>query len=445
MRNFFGESCTQSISRRLRIMECVRVQQVEAIKLAMASTIPMDNGDEPALTQRRLSPKTEQISDDEVISIATDIGKNLLNKKYTVKEKPFWAGLVAVDDTSFTAIVLPPTLYDGAPGIGVFFAHLYQSTRIDAFKKAALEAHDFVQFQMRSPMQNPICGAFSGYGGLLYADMLLSRALNRPKGTNNGAIKRLKPLVDRDENFDIMTGAAGSLLTSLRWHAHTQNQDAIDVAATAARKLKISAEHQGTGIAWNTLKNSNTPRRLGGLSHGVTGIAWALSEWADFSNDAEARLLASQAFAYEQTLFDKNHGTWIDTRHNTPVYHWCHGAVGIALAADKMRTTLGNMTCDDVIHKAQKATRRYGLMNNHCLCHGNLGNSEIILTQGDRDQSRKILTSILADHKKLGYWRCGLPAKATTPGLMCGLAGIGYSLLRHIAPDKLPNILTLDI
>lgn len=193
------------------------------------------------------------------------------------------------------------------------------------------------------------------------------------------------------------------------------------------------------------MKDSNYSRRLGGLSHGVSGIAWALSEWADVNNDTEARLLASQAFAYEQTLFDKALNTWIDARQDNHMCHWCHGAVGIGLAADKMRSTLGNAECKNVINLAQKATWKYGLINNHCLCHGNLGNSEIFLALGDQERSTKILSGVLADYKKRGTWCCGLPADTETPGLMCGLAGIGYGLLRHASPSRVPNLLVLDV
>jgi lantibiotic modifying enzyme len=242
-----------------------------------------------------------------------------------------------------------------------------------------------------------------------------------------------------------MSGAAGALLIALRWYAQTKDPSALEAAALAALKLKETAEHQKTGVAWNTVKDINYDKRLGGLSHGVTGIAWALSEWAEIGHDADARLLATEAYAYERTLFDKAHGTWVDARHNKYMCHWCHGAVGIGLAANRMRSTLGNTECDKIIYQAQKATWKYGFMNNHCLCHGNLGNSEIFLTRGDQERSAKILSNVLADYKRRKEWLCGLPGSTTTPGLMCGLAGIGYGLLRHTYPHDIPNILSLEV
>lgn len=84
-------------------------------------------------------------------------------------------------------------------------------------------------------------------------------------------------------------------------------------------------------------------------------------------------------------------------------------------------------------------------MDNHCLCHGNLGNSELFLTAGGSRKASAIVQQVLTDYQARRQWRCGLPGGGTTPGLMCGLAGIGYGLLRHAYPDKLPSILNLEL
>ncbi|NJL57749.1 hypothetical protein HC928_23425 [bacterium] len=46
----------------------------------------------------------------------------------------------------------------------------------------------------------------------------------------------------------------------------------------------------------------------------------------------------------------------------------------------------------------------------------------------------------MADH-----WACGTPTGVETPGLMMGLAGIGYQLLRLANPQSVPSILTLEV
>ena len=39
---------------------------------------------------------------------------------------------------------------------------------------------------------------------------------------------------------------------------------------------------------------------------------------------------------------------------------------------------------------------------------------------------------------------CGVPSGVETPGLMTGLAGIGYGLLRLAEPRRTPSVLALE-
>ena len=41
-------------------------------------------------------------------------------------------------------------------------------------------------------------------------------------------------------------------------------------------------------------------------------------------------------------------------------------------------------------------------------------------------------------------WLCGVPLGVETPGLMTGLAGIGYELMRLAAPEIVPSVLVLE-
>jgi lantibiotic modifying enzyme len=41
-------------------------------------------------------------------------------------------------------------------------------------------------------------------------------------------------------------------------------------------------------------------------------------------------------------------------------------------------------------------------------------------------------------------WVTGIPQGVETPGLMVGIAGIGYALLRLAAPEQVPSVLLLE-
>lgn len=54
------------------------------------------------------------------------------------------------------------------------------------------------------------------------------------------------------------------------------------------------------------------------------------------------------------------------------------------------------------------------------------------------------LAAVILESIEREGWLCGLPSGVESPGLMTGLAGIGYGLLRLAAPERVPSVLTLD-
>ena len=91
-----------------------------------------------------------------------------------------------------------------------------------------------------------------------------------------------------------------------------------------------------------------------------------------------------------------------------------------------------------------------GFGYNHSLCHGDLGNIELLL-QARRlgggsvwdEESQRIAGSVLVSIEGDG-WRCGNPRSVESPGLLTGLAGIGYGLLRLAESQRVPPVLLLS-
>src|SRR5262249_56393171 len=84
------------------------------------------------------------------------------------------------------------------------------------------------------------------------------------------------------------------------------------------------------------------------------------------------------------------------------------------------------------------------------LCHGDLGNLELVVQAGERLgdprwrlQSDRLAALILESIDREG-WRCGVLLGVESPGLMTGLAGIGYGLLRLAEPTCVPSVLVLE-
>ncbi|MGH3858012.1 ABC transporter permease subunit, partial [Actinokineospora sp.] len=55
-----------------------------------------------------------------------------------------------------------------------------------------------------------------------------------------------------------------------------------------------------------------------------------------------------------------------------------------------------------------------------------------------------VTTAVLLDALDRHGPLCGTPGAVSTPGLLSGMAGIGYSLLRLGLPDRVPSVLLLQ-
>jgi len=99
---------------------------------------------------------------------------------------------------------------------------------------------------------------------------------------------------------------------------------------------------------------------------------------------------------------------------------------------------------------AVRTTLATGFGRGHCLCHGDLGNLELVREAGrvlgDGDltaEAGRLAARILAQIETRGP-RCGAGAETEAPGLLTGLAGIGYGLLRAASPQRVPSVLLLE-
>jgi type 2 lantibiotic biosynthesis protein LanM len=272
-------------------------------------------------------------------------------------------------------------------------------------------------------------------------------------------VKTLPDLIDQDEQLDIIGGAAGCILSLLSLYSISRSESTLDMAIRCGELLVTRATRQQNGWAWGNAKFGKRP--LAGFSHGAAGIAYALTELAAQARQERFCTVALDAMAYERSLFDAKAENWPDLRELETSNHtdeaggdtfpvaWCHGAAGIGLGRLNMLWHFDNVAIRAEIEAAVRTTLAWGLGDNHTLCHGALGNLEFLLQAGETlvkpdiaISANRITLSILESIASEG-WKCGLPANIETPGLMTGIAGIGYGLLRLVKPSHVPCVLLL--
>ncbi len=353
-------------------------------------------------------------------------------------------------------------LYDGLSGIALFLAHLAARTGDGGAEELARSALATVRWHMGRNLQ-PLetIGAFAGLGGVLWTLTHLGLLWREPwllEEAERMAGENLEPLVGDDRHFDLIGGAAGAIVTLLALHRHRPTPGTLALAVRCGEHLLSHARKEEKGMAWPPPpEGGDVP--LTGLGHGAAGPAWALASLAKATGDTRFEAGARGALEYERSWYAPERHNWPDLREDRKsedgtasfVHAWCHGAPGIGFGRLAMRHVLDDPEIEREIRAALLSTRDQGFGGSHCLCHGDLGNLDLLLTAArdledpELGEAAGLLAAGILDRLRTRGPRCGGRAGEEFPGLMTGLAGIGYGLLRVADPDRVPSVLFLEL
>jgi lantibiotic biosynthesis protein len=128
---------------------------------------------------------------------------------------------------------------------------------------------------------------------------------------------------------------------------------------------------------------------------------------------------------------------------------WCSGAPGTALALARRNAIASDPVIERYLDAALATTlasvaadRAGSGEESFCLCHGVAGNAEILALVGELNPRPGIREAVwaaaeegLRRHHPAGTWPCGIRDGGESPGLLTGLAGIGYFYLRLHDPS----------
>lgn len=453
----------RAVARIGRLGEDDLLRQVACIRGSLAAATPsaaVGNvaGPSPAVRPSAFEPAYEA-TPSELVAAATRIGDRLLELALRVEGQAHWTGVVELRGRMIWAPV-GPELYGGTAGIALFLAHLAQATGRKDVEEVARAAYLDVSSHLRSPDLDRSVGAFTGASGAVYTALHLSLLWDEPAVAADAvsALGQLARRARQDDEMDLVDGAAGCILVMLRLADRFPGSSAMTIATACGGRLLRQAVRVDGGLAWVPRW---TPRALVGLSHGTAGIGWALAELASATGERRFLRAAEGAMAHERSHFDAVTGNWPDLREEAdeaagargPAVAWCHGAPGGGVARLMMRGHgLDDAGLGDEISAALRTTEASGFGLSHCLCHGDLGNAELLQLAAEaygapewRSRALRRAAATLADERRTGNWRCGTVAGGETPGLMNGLAGIGYGLLRLADPGAVPSVLALGV
>ncbi len=415
-------------------------------------------GGRPNPNDRHAVRETEPApSRDELLNAAVEVGLRLDALAFRSGEAAFWF-VQKFQPGPYPSVLSPagPDLYLGISGIALFLAQLGAVTSDPRFTRLAGAATVTLRAQIaRGDRLLDAVGGFAGWGavvhvlthlGALWQDESLLDKAEQVAAT-------LGPKIDADEHSDVVGGAAGCLVSLLGLHGLRPSGPALALAVRCGERLLARARPMEPGLGWVLEQAGQHP--LAGFSHGAAGISWALLQLAAATGDGRFREAAQGALEYERSLYRAG-GGWPDLRYGTATEQhsmcaWCHGAPGIALGRLDSLRFLDDAAMREDIATAVDATLAGGFGKGHSLCHGDLGNLEILAfaaevlgTPGLADRVGRLTGGVLDSLRGHG-WRFGLLGLGEVPGLMLGLAGIGYGLLRLAEPERVPSVLRLAL
>ncbi len=396
----------------------------------------------------------------QLIAAATAIGDRLQELAISGKNDTTWLGLTFVDERHWYLTPLGYDLYHGLSGVILFLAYLGNITGEERYSSLARAAFITLRNQLGLLRSRITAIGFSGWAGVMYTFTHLGILWNDSEllSEAEALVELLPPLIEKDDALDLMSGATGCIAGLISTYQCIPSVRIFETAIKCGERLLATALPMEKGLGWITMDKNSPP--LTGFSHGVAGIAWALLKLANLTGQERFRTSALEALVYERSLFSSEARNWPDLRDfgakdrnpDHPVFSalWCHGAAGIGIARLDSLKYLDDAIIRAEIEAAIETTLVNGFKTNHSLCHGDLGNIELLL-QASRvlgptrwsSEVTKHASYVLQSIKEYG-WLCGVPREVETPGLMLGLSGIGYELLRLAEPEKVPSVLVLE-
>lgn len=304
-----------------------------------------------------------------------------------------WPTIEVVDAASRRVAPVGLDLYGGLPGIGLFLTYLSAVTDDPWAARLAERVADEVAVRLRAGADVPALGP-------VY-HLAHAAAVHRRPDLAEAARDALLT-APAPPGPDVLDGEAGLLLSALALHAVLPGERVRDAARASGERL-MAMEPAGPG-----------------LGYGAPGAALALARLHGLLGD---RRHAARAKALAVPPEDPEPG-------------WCQGAAGTGLALIDLlaRPACAAPELERSLDAAAAAARSAALpatgLPDDSLCHGASGLTDLLAALGED-----------APDPPGGPWRTALPAPA--PGLLAGLSGIGYGLLRRARAADVPAVLAL--
>ncbi|MEU5095206.1 type 2 lanthipeptide synthetase LanM family protein [Streptomyces sp. NPDC020996] len=359
-----------------------------------------------------------------------------------------WLGLEQVSGPHWAVLPMGAGLGQGYCGVALFLAQTDALTGAGRYAALAREAVLPLPALMKALAADPELsaaagpGAYDGLAGIVYALPRLSALLGEDlTGCLPDALTALGHAVAACADPGLAAGTAGALAAAVAVHEATGSPEALRLADTVADLLLVTAcgpdrtvgETGAADHGASAADASAAPVRGPGFADGAAGIGWALRRYAGRRPERAAAHADAADALLRAAVRD------VPAAHADP--SWISGSAGVAAAA--ALPAAGALPAGLAAGLADVEVGP-GLS----LGQGTLGTLEALAVLARRGDATAAATlsrrtgQVLALVEAQSH-RCATPDHVPSPGLLTGLSGIGYGLLRLAHPETVPSVLLL--
>lgn len=365
-----------------------------------------------------------------------------------------WIGFlpVGMEHINYQYAVIEGDLYNGNAGIALFMAYLGMLSGKEKYLKIAKEAIRPVIDTMYKIKRDScyLIGLHNGLAGYIYAVSHLYTITKEQEYLEavRAGIGLMEYLVPGDRSYDVIGGSAGALQVMCSLYKKKEYEKEAKqlrkVITSLVDHLLKNAVYEGDMVYWDSQE-----RKIfySGYAHGSSGIIASIYQAAEIIDLEEADGLVRGVLNFEHGVFNEHERNWATYSHAEEyAVGWCHGAPGILLERlGLLKAGFSSVGLKKDIMCAIDTTLNKGFGNSICYCHGDIGNLEILEQVALFFEDKNLLHRCYSTYDEIVQkFLLYIGENKMLPiGLMLGVAGIGYSLLRKIS-DEVPFILELE-
>lgn len=344
----------------------------------------------------------------------------------------------------------------GQVGIALFFAAMYKVFGEERYRRDVRETVDFLLEEDVEALTDGVpLGAVDGLGAVVYGLSALSE-LTGERRYEDRAREFVRSLTDEtiaaDEEYDLVLGSAGMLSGLLRYYEGTDDDVALERAIRCGEHLLDNRYEEDGYRVWDTHPSPSVEQFSTGMSHGSAGIALALYRLYGHTGREAFREAADEAVACENEYYSAKKNNWRSNWDPITDYllWWAYGVLGIGLGRLASLEYHDSAVLERDVERAMAVEPR--LTEHDSLMRGTAAHVDLLVELGRaydgtyHRQAAELAADVIERKRRLGGYQiaCGEMDGITNPALFLGTAGIGYELLRVLAPEEIPSVLRYE-